>query len=194
MHATAEVDDSAVLGPGTRIWHQAQVRANARLGANCIVGKGAYVDTGVTIGNNCKLQNGVYVFHGFDLEDGVFLGPGAMLLNDKNPRAINPDGTLKSDADWTVSQGLIAEGASVGGGAIVLPGVTVGRFALAGSGSVVTRDVPNHAIVVGNPARVVGFACRCGARLLEVAAAGGQVEYRCPDCGEEVVLPAAAGR
>jgi len=90
------------------------------VGVECIVGKGAYVDFGVRIGARCKLQNGVFVYHGFDVEDGVFIGPGAMLLNDKNPRAINADGTLKSDADWALSRGVVCTGASIGGGAIVI--------------------------------------------------------------------------
>jgi UDP-2-acetamido-3-amino-2,3-dideoxy-glucuronate N-acetyltransferase len=165
VHPTADVSAAATIGAGTRIWHQAQVREGAVIGRQCILGKGAYVDKDVRIGDFCKLQNGAFVFHGFTLEDGVFLGPGAMLLNDKHPRAVNPDGTPKSDEDWTVSQGLIAYGAAVGGGAVVLPGVTVGRMALVGSGAVVTRDVPERGIVAGNPARLRGYACDCGRPL-----------------------------
>ena len=165
VHPTAEVSGGALLGEGTKVWHQAQVREGAVVGRGCIIGKGAYVDKDVRIGDFCKLQNGVFVFHGFRLEDGVFLGPGAMLLNDKHPRAINPDGTPKSDADWEASEGVIRYGAAVGGGAIVLPGVNVGRMALVGSGAVVTRDVPERGIVAGNPARLRGFACDCGRSL-----------------------------
>lgn len=165
VHPTADVSSGATVGAGTKIWHQAQVREGAVIGRACVIGKGAYVDKDVRIGDFCKLQNGVYVFHGFTVDDGVFLGPGAMLLNDKHPRAINPDGTPKSDADWEVSQGVIGHGAAVGGGAIVLPGVTVGRMALVGSGAVVTRDVPERGIAVGNPARLRGFACDCGRPL-----------------------------
>src|SRR5229473_2906288 len=98
IHPTAEVSAKARVGAGTRIWHQAQVREGAIIGSNCVLGKGVYIDKDVRIGNNCKLQNGVFVFHGFDLEDGVFLGPGVMLLNDKHPRAINADGSLKADS------------------------------------------------------------------------------------------------
>jgi acetyltransferase-like isoleucine patch superfamily enzyme len=162
IHPTAAVSEDAVIGAGTRIWHQAQVREGAVIGRQCVVGKGAYVDKDVRIGDMCKLQNGVFVFHGFELESGVFLGPGVMLLNDKHPRAINPDGTLKSDADWEVSEGLIGYGAAVGGGAVILPGIKVGRMALIGAGAVVTRDVPERGIVAGNPARLRGFACDCG--------------------------------
>src|SRR6202158_344478 len=135
IHPTADVSDDAQIGAGTRIWHQAQVREGAVIGDECILGKGVYVDAGVRIGDRCKLQNGVYVFHGFDLEDGVFLGPGEMLLDDKRLRAINPDGTLKSESDWTVSKGLVKYGAAIGGGAAVLAGGTIGRFAVVGAGA-----------------------------------------------------------
>src|SRR5579872_619838 len=130
VHPTADVSPQATVGRGTRIWHQAQVREGAIIGDECIIGKGAYIDKDVRIGNRCKLQNGVFVFHGFRLDDGVFLGPGVMLLNDKLPRAINPDGSLKGDDDWVVSEGVVEFGAAVGGGAVVLPGVRIGRWAL----------------------------------------------------------------
>lgn len=158
------------------------MREGAVIGEDCILGKGSYVDKDVRIGDRCKLQNGVFVFHGFNLEAGVFLGPGAMLLNDKHPRAINPDGTAKSDDDWEVSEGLVENGAAVGGGAVVLPGVRIGRMALVGSGAVVTRDVPERAIVVGNPARLRGFACDCGHTL--------DRNGRCASCGHEFDIAA----
>ena len=189
IHPTADVADDAEIGPGTRIWHQVQVRDGAVIGSECILGKGAYVDLKVRIGDRCKLQNGAFVFHGFNLEDGVFLGPGVMLLNDKNPRAINADGSLKSDTDWTASEAVVRHGASVGGGAVVLPGVTVGRFALVGAGAVVTRDVPDHGIVVGNPARLKGFACVCGKNLERLNQRPDGTLMRCPDCGTEVSIP-----
>jgi UDP-2-acetamido-3-amino-2,3-dideoxy-glucuronate N-acetyltransferase len=175
VHPTADVSPDATIGAGTRVWHQAQVREGAVVGRQCILGKGSYVDKGVRIGDFCKLQNGVFVYHGFQLEDGVFLGPGVMLLNDKNPRAINPDGTPRADDDWEASEGVVEQGAAVGGGAVVLPGVRIGRMAMIGSGAVVTRDVPERGIVVGNPARLRGFACDCG----HVLDAGGT----CPHCG-----------
>jgi acetyltransferase-like isoleucine patch superfamily enzyme len=183
IHPTADVSDKAKIGAGTRIWHQAQVREGAVIGKGCILGKGAYVDKEVRVGDNCKLQNGVSVFHGFDLEDGVFLGPGAMLLNDKHPRAINADGTAKGETDWVASQGLVEFGASVGGGAVILPGVRIGRMAVVGSGAVVTRDVPERGIVAGNPARLRGFACDCG-HALELNRDGGEhAKHQCPECG-----------
>jgi UDP-2-acetamido-3-amino-2,3-dideoxy-glucuronate N-acetyltransferase len=180
VHPTADVSPRAFIGAGTRIWHQVQVREGARVGTNCIIGKGAYVDFDVIIGDNVKIQNAVYVYHGVTVEDGVFLGPGVILTNDKLPRAINPDGTLKTDDDWEVSPITIRHGASIGAGAVVLPGVTVGEFALVGAGAVVTRDVPAHGLVYGNPARLHGYVCRCG-RLLNKLEDG---QWKCEVCNE----------
>ncbi len=189
IHSTADVSDQAEIGTGTKIWHQAQVREGAVIGRDCILGKGSYVDKDVRIGDACKLQNGVFVFHGFNLETGVFLGPGAMLLNDKHPRAVNPDGSPKSEADWEVSEGVVEYGAAVGGGAVVLPGVRIGRMALVGSGAVVTRDVPERGIVAGNPARLRGFACDCGRPMTRVRASSSSAVYRCPHDGGTYEVP-----
>lgn len=167
VHPTAEVSDQAIIGDKTRIWHQAQIRERVRIGEACIIGKGAYVDFDVVIGNRCKLQNGVYVYHGATIEDGVFLGPGVMLLNDKNPRAITPDGALKADSDWEVSPTHIGYGAGIGGGAIILPGVSIGKWAIIGSGAVVTKDIPDYGLAYGNPARLTGFVSAAGRRMIE---------------------------
>ena len=189
IHPTAEVSDAAEIGAGTKIWSHAQIREGAAIGRECVLGKDAYVDVNVRIGDRCKLQNGVFVFHGFNLEDGVFLGPGVMLLNDKHPRAINPDGSLKSDSDWNVSEAIVHYGSAVGGGAVILPGVSIGRFAMVGSGAVVTRDVPDHAIVLGNPARLKGFACICGQVLKRQERRPDGVLMHCSTCGREVLIP-----
>jgi acetyltransferase-like isoleucine patch superfamily enzyme len=165
VHPTAEVSPKATLGEGTRVWHQAQVREGARLGAECIVGKGAYVDFDVHVGSRVKIQNGAFLYHGCTIEDGVFVGPGACFTNDKFPRAINPDGTLKGNDDWEEGKTHVCYGASVGAGAIVLPGVTIGRFAVVGSGGVVAKNVPAYGLVRGVPARLVGFVCACGRAL-----------------------------
>jgi UDP-2-acetamido-3-amino-2,3-dideoxy-glucuronate N-acetyltransferase len=161
------------------------------IGASCILGKGVFVDLDVRIGDHCKLENGAQVFRGITLEDGVFLGPGVMLLNDKRPRAINPDGSLKSEEDWTISEGVIEYGASVGGGAVVLPGIRVGRLAMVGSGAVVTNDVPERGIVYGNPATLKGFACECGRSLTRVSTEDGAVAMRCDSCGRSAYIPKA---
>lgn len=179
----------AFVGDGTSIWHHAQVRERARIGGNCILGKGVYIDFDVTIGDNCKLQNGVYVYHPATLGDGVFLGPGVILTNDKLPRAVNPDGTLKGGDDWEAQAILVKDGASVGAGSVLLPGIMVGRWAMVGAGSVVTRDVPDHGLVMGNPARLVGFVCACGARLSAVGRIVGQATLRCGRCESEVNVP-----
>ena len=184
IHPTAEVAESAKIGQGTSIWNQCQVRENARIGSGCILGKGVYVDFGVLIGDNVKVQNGASIYHGATLESGVFIGPGATLTNDRLPRAINADGSPKRDTDWQVSPIRIRYGASLGAGSVVLPGVTVGRYALVGAGAVVTKDVPDHALVLGNPARLVGYVCKCAARL----APEGPSEYVCPACGERYYL------
>lgn len=165
IHPTAEVSQDAQIGDGTQIWHQVQVREGARIGCHCILGKGVYVDREVQIGDRCKLQNGACLYHGVILEDGVFVGPSAILANDRLPRAINPDGSLKNDNDWEGGTIRICFGASLGAGAILLPGIVIGRHAMVGAGAVVARHVPDHGLVVGNPARLVGYVCRCGHRL-----------------------------
>jgi len=180
IHPTAEVADSAQIGPGTSIWNQCQVRENAVIGRNCILGKDTYVDFGVRIGDNVKIQNGALLYHGVTIEFGVFVGPGVIFTNDKKPRAVNPDGSLKADADWQVGPITIAYGASIGAGAIVLPDVIVGRFALVGAGAVVTKNVPDHALVLGNPARQIGYVCKCAAKLEKQD----DRTHVCLDCGE----------
>ncbi len=185
IHPTADVSPKAVLGPGTKVWHQAQVREGAVLGRNCILGKGAYVDFDVRIGDNVKIQNRASVYHGVTLENGVFVGPHVIFTNDKLPRAINPDGSIKSEDDWVLGNILVKEGASLGAGSIIVTGVTIGRFALVGAGAIVTKDVPDYGLVYGNPARLVGRACPCGHKM-EAVERGDQRLWRCPQCGREI--------
>ena len=185
IHPSADISPSAVIGQGTKIWHQAQVREDAQLGRNCIVGKGAYIDSGVVIGDNVKIQNGAFIYHGVTIEDGVFIGPRVCFTNDMFPRAITIEGALKTDADWEVGRTLVRAGASIGAGAIVLPDLIIGRFALVGAGAVVTKSVPDHGLVVGNPARLIGFVCRCGRRLHERERHGGLLSMDCAACGSQ---------
>lgn len=167
IHPTADVSERAEIGDGTSIWHQAQVREGAQLGENCVIGKGAYIDAGVQIGSNCKVQNYSCVYHGATLEDGVFVGPEVVFTNDKFPRAINPDGSLKSEADWEVGQTLVKYGAAIGSRSVIVTGVTIGRWALVAAGTVVTKDVPDHGLVMGTPSRQAGWVCMCARPLPE---------------------------
>src|SRR3989442_2978060 len=180
---TAVVADDAQIGVATRIWHHAQVREGARVGRECNVGKGVYVGAGVVIGDRCKVENNASLFEGLTLEDGVFVGPHVCFTNDRRPRATNPDGSLQTATDWELGHTTVRRGASIGAGAIVLPGLEIGRYAMVGAGSVVTGDVPAHALMVGNPARRIGWLCFCrGERSDTGPAAGG--ELRCARCGE----------
>ena len=188
VHPTAEVSSEASVGAGTRIWRQAHVREHAIIGEHCNIGKGVYVDVHVKIGSNVKIQNHVSVFEGVTLEDGVFVGPHACFTNDLFPRAITPDGKLKSAADWAITPTLVKYGASVGAGAVIRCGVTIGEFALVGAGAVVTRDVPSHALVLGNPARQRGYVCRCARPLTDVHEEAGQLIALCAECGQVEIL------
>ena len=165
IHPTAQVSPEASIGEGTFIWNQAQIREDARVGKGCVIGKGVYVDLGVQIGDYVKIQNYVSVYHGVTLENGVFVGPHACFTNDKRPRAINSDGSPKGADDWEVVETLVREGASISANSTVVCGVTIGRWAMIGAGSVVTRDVPDYGLVWGNPARLKGFVCPCGKRM-----------------------------
>lgn len=172
IHPTATVSPEAEIGDGTRIWLGVQVRERARLGRNCIIGKNTYIDVEVSIGHNVKIQNNVSVFHGVTIDDGVFIGPHVVFTNDRIPRAINPDGSLKSADDWVVGRIHVQYGAALGAGAVIVTGVTIGQWAIVGAGAVVTRDIPDHALAVGNPARVIGYVSAGGVRC------GSQAEAR----------------
>lgn len=185
IHPTADVSPDARIGEGTRVWHHAQVREGAKVGRECIIGKGVYIGAGVQVGNRVKIQNYALVYEGVTLEDGVFVGPHACFTNDLYPRAINPDGTLQRAQDWAIVPTHVARGASIGANSTIIAGVHIGAWAMVAAGAVVTKDVPPHALVMGAPARVVGYVCFCGRRL-DVEESG--QEGVCPACGTRVPL------
>lgn len=157
IHASAEVEEGAVIGEGTKVWHICHVRKGARVGKECVLARGVFIDAGVVLGNRVKIQNYVSVFHGVTIEDGVFVGPHVCFTNDLRPRAVNADLSLKSADDWKLGTTLVREGAAIGANSTIVCGVTIGRWAMVAAGSVVTRDVPDHGLVVGNPARLKGY-------------------------------------
>ncbi len=167
---TAVVDKGATIGAGTKVWHHSQIREGVRIGENCNIGKGVYIDFGVRIGNSVKIQNNVSVYHGVEIEDDVFVGPSAAFTNDKHPRAWLWD-------ENRLCRTYIGKGASIGANATIVCGIRLGEYCMIGAGSVVTRDVPPHALILGNPGRIVGFVCECGERLDE--------NFVCPACGKE---------
>jgi acetyltransferase-like isoleucine patch superfamily enzyme len=162
---SAMVADSASIGEGSKIWDLAQVREHATLGRNCIVGRGAYIGPSVSIGQNSKVQNDALIYEPAVLGDGVFIGPAVVLTNDTYPRAINPDGTQKSAVDWSPTGVTIDEGAAIGARSVCVAPLHVGRWATVAAGAVVTKDVPDFALVGGVPARQIGWVGKFGHRL-----------------------------
>jgi UDP-2-acetamido-3-amino-2,3-dideoxy-glucuronate N-acetyltransferase len=174
IHPTAVVEDGAEVGAGTRVWHFAHVRSGARIGERCALGKSVFVDSGVVIGAGCRIQNFVSIYSGVTLEEDVFVGPSAVFTNDRYPRA--------SGGEWDRLPTLVRTGASIGANATVLCGLTIGELAVVGAGAVVTADVEPHRLVVGNPAKPVGWVCRCGRGV------PGGPGTACPACGEDLAL------
>ncbi|GAA1777131.1 acyltransferase [Nocardioides hankookensis] len=167
MAPSSDVDDRAVIGDGSSIWHLAQVREHARLGRDCVIGRGAYIGAGVIVGDNCKVQNHALVYEPARLGDGVFIGPAVVLTNDTYPRAITPDGALKTADDWEAVGVVVERGAAIGARSVCVAPVTIGAWSLVAAGSVVTQDVPAHALVAGVPARRIGWVGRDGRPLVD---------------------------
>jgi UDP-2-acetamido-3-amino-2,3-dideoxy-glucuronate N-acetyltransferase len=170
VHESSYVDEGCSIGDGTKIWHFSHIMANSTIGPQCNIGQNVVISPGVVIGRNVKIQNNVSVYTGVQLEDDVFCGPSMVFTNVVNPRS------HVSRKDEYL-QTLVRRGASLGANCTVVCGITIGRYAFVGAGSVVTRDVPDYAVVYGNPARQRGWMCACGARL----ATGG--EMTCGACG-----------
>ena len=176
IHDTADIDVGVELGDNVKIWHYAQIRSGANIGAGCIVGRGAYVGGGVHLGRNCKIQNYALVYEPAHLEDGVFIGPASVLTNDQFPRAVSPNAELKSASDWEPVGVTIREGASIGARAVCVAPITIGRWATIGAGAVVTKDVPDFALMLGVPARRAGWVGKHGKPLTDV----GEGILKCP--------------
>ena len=173
IHETAIVEPGAAVGDDARIWHHSHVRSGATVGARTSLGKNVYVDEGVIIGDGCKVQNNVSIYRGVQLEDMVFVGPSAVFTNDLYPRA--------ADSEWKVVPTLVRRGATIGANATIVCGITIGVFAMIGAGAVVVGNVDPHDLVVGNPARRIGWVCACGHRMQSDVDMGTSVV--CPACG-----------
>ena len=177
---SADIDPGVEIGDGSSVWHLAQIRSGARLGRDVVVGRGAYLGTGVQVGDGCKIQNYALVYEPADLAAGVFIGPAAVLTNDQYPRAVNPDLSLKTAHDWTPVGVQVGEGAAIGARAVCVAPVRIGAWAMIGAGAVVVDDVPDHALMLGVPARQVGWVGRTGRRL----DATSETTFRGPDTGD----------
>jgi acetyltransferase-like isoleucine patch superfamily enzyme len=176
---SAQVAENATVGDGSTVWDLAQIREDAQLGSGCVIGRGAYVGAGVRLGNNVKLQNYALVYEPASLADGVFVGPAVVLTNDVYPRSVDPDGRPKRAGDWESVGVTVDEGASLGARSVCVAPVRIGRWAMVAAGAVVTRDVPDFALVVGVPAKQIGWVGHAGVRLV----ADGDGTWRCPRTG-----------
>lgn len=175
VHESAYVDQPCEIGAGTKIWHFCHIMAGAKIGRGCVLGQNVMVAPGVVVGNNVKIQNNVSLYTGVIVEDDVFLGPSVVLTNVLTPRS---HVSRKHEFQRT----LIQRGATVGANATIVCGVTIGRYAFVGAGAVVTRDVPDFALVHGAPARLQGWMCQCGVRL-DLPGGGEPRDVRCEACG-----------
>ena len=178
------IDESAKISDRVSIWHFSQIRNNVSIGEDTSIGKSVYIDSQVKIGKGCKIQNNAQIYSPCSIANFVFIGPGVVLTNDKSPRATLPDGTIQSAKDWVAVGVVVNEGASIGANSICVAPITIGKWAMIGAGSVVTKDVPDYALVVGNPAKQVGWVGQSGKVLLELD----NGHLKCPVTGSEFGL------
>jgi len=181
LHSTAVVDKTARIGKGTKIWHFVHVREKTEIGKNCVLGHSVYVGRGVKIGNHVKLENRATIYQGVKIEDNVFVGPHVTFTNDLYPRSYN--------SDWRIVETLVKKGASIGAGSTIMCGVTIGDYAMIGAGSMLTKNLPPHALAYGNPAKIRGFVCRCGRKLEEEKKNRKFVLMKCSRCDEKYKIP-----
>ncbi len=156
VHESSYIDENVIIGRGTKIWHFCHIQAGASIGKNCILGQDVNISNNVRIGNEVKIQNNVSIYEGVELEDGVFCGPSCVFTNDLTPRSRYPKGKCG------YKKTLVKEGATIGANATIICGNVIGRFAMVSAGAVVTKDVPDYALMVGIPARQIGMVCECG--------------------------------
>jgi UDP-2-acetamido-3-amino-2,3-dideoxy-glucuronate N-acetyltransferase len=180
VHESSYVDDNVELGEGTKVWHFSHVQSGTKIGKNCSLGQSVNVGNNVTIGDGVKIQNNVSVYEGVELEDYVFCGPSMVFTNVMNPRSEFP----QRGSEFYLKT-LIKKSASLGANSTIVCGNTVGKYAFVGAGTVVIRDVPDYALVVGNPARQVGWVCACGTKLSLTTDPGSEETAKCPKCGRE---------
>lgn len=180
VHLTADISEGVGIGKGTQIWHQSQIREGTVIGKECTVGKGVYIDKNSKIGNRVKIQNYASLYCQTIIEDGVFIGPYVCITNDKFPRAVNPDGSRKSENNWIGSKTVIHRGASVGAGAIIIPNIEIGEYAMIGAGSLITKDILPYNLVYGVPSKTIGYVGICGHPASENPAK--IPNYTCPIC------------
>jgi len=181
IHPTAIVEKTAKIGKDTKVWHFVHIREKAEIGSECVLGHAVYVGKEVKIGNRVKLENRATIYQGVKIEDDVFVGPHVTFTNDLYPRSHSPD--------WKIVPTLVKKSASIGAGTVVICGLTIGEHAMIGAGSVVTKDIPPHAMAYGNPAKMRGFVCKCGRRLTKEKERQKDVLMVCPTCHKKYEIP-----
>ena len=184
-HESAFIDDNVKIGKGTKIWHFSHILPNTEIGENCVFGQNCSVGPHVKIGNQCKIQNNVSIYKGVELEDGVFCGPSMVFTNVNNPRAF-----IERKSEFRTT--LVKKGASMGANSTIVCGHTVGAYAFIGAGAVVTREVPDYALMMGVPAKVSGWVCKCGVILTREAFSKEEKKLACSECHEKYLLSSAS--